>query len=250
MKKLLFAALLALSFSQCKKTTVTTETLPPLPGGNGENEKPVGASARGLLSADYPQLEIQISWMPGMQLQAQTITNLTNFLNTYINKPGGINIIQLPVHAAEKPVLNIDEVALYESHFRSSFTTNNKIAVHIMVTDTKYDNATVLGLAYRNTSIALMGKTIQENSGGLTQPSRVKLETTVLLHEFGHLFGLVDLGSAMQTVHKANGNHCNSNTCLMYYTAENTDILGVLLTGNIPSADANCIADMKANGGK
>lgn len=74
----------------------------------------------------------------------------------------------------------------------------------------------------------------------------------MLEHEVGHLLGLVDLGSPMQTNHKdvAHGNHCNNSGCLMYYTSETTDILGFLLTGAIPTLDANCIADLKANGGK
>jgi hypothetical protein len=36
----------------------------------------------------------------------------------------------------------------------------------------------------------------------------------------------------------------------MYYAAETTDILGFLVTGNIPAPDNNCLADLKANGGK
>jgi hypothetical protein len=54
----------------------------------------------------------------------------------------------------------------------------------------------------------------------------------------------------MVTNHKANGNHCSNQDCLMYYAAETTDILGFLVTGNIPTLDANCISDIKANGGK
>ena len=100
--------------------------------------------------------------------------------------------------------------------------------------------------------MVLFGKKIHDNSGGLGQASRTKLEATVLEHEFGHILGLVDIGTPMQTNHKdaAHGNHCNNTNCLMYYTSETTDILGFLITGNIPSFDANCIADMHANGGK
>jgi hypothetical protein len=253
MKKIFFAAMISLAVFACKKVTVTTVTLPDLSGGNGENEKPVGASARGLLTAiDYPQMDIQISYMPGMQLQAQSVNNLIAFLNTYLNKPGGITVTETAMHASGQSVMNVNDLGLHESHYRTAYTTNTKIAVHILVTDAAYENANVLGLAYRNTSIALMGKTIQQNSGGLTQPSRVKLETTVLLHEFAHLMGLVDLGSPMQNAHKdaAHGNHCSNANCLMHYSAESTDILGFLITGNIPSLDANCVADLKANGGK
>jgi hypothetical protein len=36
----------------------------------------------------------------------------------------------------------------------------------------------------------------------------------------------------------------------MYYATETTDVLGFLVTGNIPALDANCINDLKVNGGK
>jgi hypothetical protein len=36
----------------------------------------------------------------------------------------------------------------------------------------------------------------------------------------------------------------------MYYASETTDVLGVLLTGNVPSLDAACAVDLRANGGK
>ena len=121
-----------------------------------------------------------------------------------------------------------------------------------MYTDGNFSEGNVLGLAYRNTSMSLLGKTIHDNSGAVGQASRTKLESTVLNHEFGHILGLVDLGSAMQSNHKdgAHGNHCNNNNCLMYYASETTDILGILITGNIPPLDANCKADLTGNGGK
>jgi hypothetical protein len=64
--------------------------------------------------------------------------------------------------------------------------------------------------------------------------------------------GLVDLGSQMQVPHKdaTHGNHCNNSGCLMYYASETTDILGFLITGAIPAFDANCRADLHANGGQ
>ena len=100
--------------------------------------------------------------------------------------------------------------------------------------------------------MSLLGKTIHDNSGGIGQASRTKLESTVLEHEFAHILGLVDAGSNMQTIHKdgTHGSHCNNSDCLMYYTSETTDILGFLITGNIPVLDASCKADITANGGK
>jgi hypothetical protein len=61
--------------------------------------------------------------------------------------------------------------------------------------------------------------------------------------------GLVDQGSPMQNDHKdaGSGAHCINPTCLMYHAVETTGIDG---TGTVPELDAQCAADLKANGGK
>jgi hypothetical protein len=109
-----------------------------------------------------------------------------------------------------------------------------------------------LGVAWRNTSMAIFHKSIEDLSGGIGQPARSVLESTVMDHEIGHLLGLVNVGSDMQVDHQddPNGHHCDNSNCLMHYLAETGDIITTLLGGNIPQLDNNCIADLQANGGK
>ena len=212
-----------------------------------------GSSAKDILSAQtYAILKIDIKYMPGFALDAATINNVTAFLNTYVNKGGGIFITQQQIAASGKTSLTINEIIAIEKDTRTTITDVNQLAINVLITDGAYSTPNVLGIAYYNTSMCLFGKTINDNSGAVGQTSRVKLQTTVMEHELGHLMGLVDIGSPMQTPHKdaANGNHCNNTGCLMYYKSETTDILGFLITGAIPTFDANCMADLKANGGK
>ncbi|MEO6233008.1 MAG: hypothetical protein ABJB11_18520 [Ferruginibacter sp.] len=226
---------------------------PALAPINVENNKAVGASAGDLLSsAKYTSLKIEIQYMPGYAPDANAVNNLTTFINNTLNKPAGVTIVQSQVVTGGKLVLTLDDIAALEKRSRTVYTTGTQLGVYFLITDGRYTDANVLGLAFRNTSIAILGKTIHDNSGGIGQASRTKLETTVLEHELAHILGLVDIGSAMQTNHKdaAHGNHCNNSNCLMYYAAETTDITGFLLTGNIPVLDANCTADLHANGGK
>jgi hypothetical protein len=190
--------------------------------------------------------------MPGFQPDAAAVNNLTSLLATLINKPGGVTVVQTQIAASGKTVLSLNDIATIEKNNRTVYTSGSQLGVYFLYTDGNYSESNVLGLAFRNTSMSILGKTIHDNSGGIGQASRTKLETTVLEHEFGHILGLVDIGSAMQTNHKdpAHGNHCNNTSCLMYYASETTDILGILITGNIPALDANCKADLTANGGK
>jgi hypothetical protein len=100
--------------------------------------------------------------------------------------------------------------------------------------------------------MVIFEKTIREFSGGLGKPSATTLETTVSLHEFGHILGLTNNGTPMQSAHQdePNGKHCNNKDCLMYWAVENSNIISTLTGGNIPQLDAQCVADLKANGGR
>jgi hypothetical protein len=245
--KFLLSGLLALSFLSCNKAKDVIDALDP----NSLHNRSVGLSASELLSANkYKSLKVEVQFMTGFAPDAGALNHLQNFLSTYINKPDGISIVTKEIAANSNTTLSADDVHALEKANRTAFSTDNELAVYVLYTNGNYTDNKVLGIAYRNTSAAIFGKNVRDNSGGLGQASRTKLEATVLEHEIAHLLGLVDIGTPMQTAHKANGNHCNNQNCLMYYASETTDILGFLLTGNIPSLDAACVADLKANGGK
>ena len=246
--KLLVGCLLFLGIISCKKTNdVIDDGLDPISLHN----RAVGSSANELLSGTkFKSLKVELQYMAGFAPDAGAINHLQAFLAARLNKPDGINIVTKEIAANSKTTLTADEVHAIEKESRTSFSTENEIAVYVLYTNGVYSENNVLGIAYRNTSAAIFGKKIRDNSGSLGQVSRTKLEATVLEHEIGHLLGLVDIGSSMQVAHKANGNHCNNQNCLMYYASETTDVLGLLLTGNIPSLDNNCLNDLKANGGK
>jgi hypothetical protein len=251
MKAKILTTLLVISFFiSCKKETTSFSNNPD---ANYLHDRTVGASANELLSAaTYKSLKIEVQYMTGFAPDASALNQLQNVLNVYANKPSGITIVTKEISASSSTALSIDQVRTIEEQNRTVFTSGDQIGVYVLYTNGNFTDNNVLGAAYRNTSLVIFGKTIHDNSGAIGQASRTKLEGTVLDHEFGHILGLVDLGSAMQTNHKdaAHGNHCNNTNCLMYYAAETTDILGFLITGNIPSLDANCTADIHSNGGK
>ena len=250
MKTNILATILALFFFvACKKETTFSNN----PGADDLHNKAVGYTANQLLSSGtYKSLKIEVQYMTGYAPDASALNHLQNILNTYLNKPSGISIVTKEISPSSSATLSIDQVRTLEEQNRTVFTTGDQLGVYFLYTNGNFTDNKVLGAAFRNTSMVIFGKTIHDNSGALGQTSRTKLEGTVLDHEFGHILGLVDLGSTMQTNHKdaTHDSHCSNTNCLMYYASETTDILGFLLTGNIPPFDANCIADMHTNGGK
>jgi predicted Zn-dependent protease len=248
-KALLFTALFFISIISCRKdeefVNAGTVTYPVT--------KSPGYSAHDLLSSSLcNSMRVEIQYMKGFQPDAASIDNLTQFLKARLNKPNGIVMEMKEIPASGQGSYTAESIRNIERLHRSGLPNYNEMNIYVLFVDGQYSDPNVLGLAYYNTSICIMGKTIQDNSGGITQVNRTTLTSVVLEHEFGHLMGLVDIGSNMVTAHSDPNDraHCNNKNCLMYRSVETTDLLGFLLTGNVPELDANCLADLKANGGK
>lgn len=239
-KIFLFLSFISLTFYACKKNVILVG---------------LGSNAKDLLSSNkYNTLIIEVQYMPGFAPNATTLTNLQTFLNTIINKPNGIIITTTQINSIGNSSLSLSDAQTIEKNNRTITNNKDTIGVYALFTDGDYaqntGNGKVLGVAYSGTSIVMFGKSIADNSGRGGGPSRVQLESIVIEHEFGHLLGLVNIGTPMQTNHidAAHGNHCNVQNCLMYYEAENGFLGG--LGNNIPTLDAQCRADLHANGGK
>lgn len=247
MKQLLTVLYIGLLFFSCKKDGGNSSGFPPI---NSGNDKANGASATDFLKADnFKTLVIEIQYMPGMKLNDAAINNAVYFLKTYLNKPNGIKVYQKQIAASGKAKLSVDDAAAIEKANRNMFNNKDTLKTYILVLDADCSQTGVLGIAYRNTSLCIFEKTIRDNSGGIGQAGRVKVESGVLEHEFGHLLGLVNNGTSMVASHEANSKHCNNKNCLMYYEIETTGLIS-FLDNAVPQLDANCMNDLKNNGAK
>ncbi len=224
-----------------------------------------GAAAHDLLSADkYQNLIIEIQAMSGYEPTTQAQNALVAFVTARVNKPGGIMVVNDPsIPPQNKGSYSLDDIGQIEANNRVHFSTGTTMASYFLFVDGASSNdmpnsgSTILAYAYQNTSMGVFEKSIRDVSGSLPgQVSTATVESTVVEHEFGHILGLVNLnpGTPMQTPHQdtAHGNHCSVSNCLMYWSVNTSDVVSNLLTlgGTTPQLDAQCLADLKANGGK
>ena len=214
----------------------------------------VGDSAEDLLRQDnFNTLTIEVLYVSGFQPTDGTISNLSAFLGNRLNK-SSVNVTLNEISSPGLAPYSVNEIIDVEEEYRTAFNDNSELTVFAFFADGSFsDNNNVLGVAYRNTSVALFEQRIQELSGGVGQPSQTLLESTVLQHEFGHIMGLVNVGTPLQSNHQdeAHGKHCDVQDCLMYYTAETGDVVSNLIgLGSVPDLDSQCIADLQANGGR
>lgn len=230
-------------------------------GVNGNlisNKKATGSSSYDLLADDtFKSMVIEVVYVEGYEPSTTAINNLVSFLNERVNKSKGISVVKRAIASPGKATFTNQEIIAIEDANRTKYNTSDQIAVWAFFVDgesaTNTSSAKVLGTAYRNTSFVIYEKTIQGLSSSPLQPARSLLETTVITHEFGHILGLTNLGAKLQSNHEdtEHSKHCNVESCLMYWSAESeSGIANMISGGTAPKLDAQCLADLKANGGK
>ena len=252
-KTLVFTCM-TLCFYSCVETT--PENKVDLYSGVGAARWDVGKSANFLLSDElFTALELELVYMEGYKPTEKMVESMISFLGKYAFKPEGITVIEKEIPAMDKGEYTTEEIAKIEEDYRQHYNAGKTLSVFLLVVDgdfKKNDESTfTIGAAYRNTSIVLFGNRIEENSGGFIKPSKETLETTVALHELGHLMGLVNVGTDMVVPHEdqENENHCDNEDCLMYWAIETKSIFNYMRQ-TVPTLDDNCEMDLRGNGGR
>ncbi len=243
-----------LIFIGCSKDEVNDSTVID----KSANLKTLGSSGNDLVSDEkFTSLKIEIVYVTGFQPTQTTLNNLKIFLENRTFKPDGISITTRAVPSSNKAPFSINEIVQIEADERTAYNAGDEIAVFIYFADGSNENdtnsRTVLGTSFRNTSMVIYGQPIQILANHTNNLERSTVESTVLNHEFGHLFGLVNMGTPMQTNHEdgeSNG-HCSVTNCLMAASFRfGGSMMNAIDNNTIPVLDDLCVADLQAKGGR
>ncbi|MDT0676770.1 hypothetical protein [Autumnicola musiva] len=222
------------------------------------NLRGLGDSASELLSdEEFTSMNLEIVYVRGYAPDSDALEMFKNFLERRTFKPDGINISLRAVESSGEAPFEIEEIVEIEKQERTVYSAGDEIAVFIYYADgsneNDEDNKVILGSAFRNTSMVIYGKTIEDFVAKPGNPSRNTVEAAVLNHEFGHLLGLVDIGTEAQSDHadSENDGHCTTSGCLMRSSIEfGYGISNMLDENGVPMLDDLCIRDLQANGGR
>ena len=251
-KKLLYSLSFLVIVTSCTKEENDVESI-----DRTANLLATGKSASDLVSEDrFTSMNIEIVYVEGSRPQDRTINAFKDFLEARINKPDGINITVRSVPSSGNAPFEISEIAAIEKAERTAYNAGDEIAIYIYFADGSNEKDTpekfVLGSSFRNTSMVIYEKTIQAFANRPGAPPKHVIETATLNHEFGHLFGLVNLGTPMVQNHEdaENKGHCGTNDCLMRASLE----FGFNFLNDVgqvvPELKGKCIEDLQAIGGK
>lgn len=209
-----------------------------------------------LQSSPYDSLLIEVDWVTGYRPDDDALDGLVDVLELYLDKPGAIRwelSDELPSNG--EPEWTVAETEDFEVEHRDSYhdVDSGEAVISITYVDGTSDRdpdggGYVIAYAYHGSSIIMFGPRVEQAGGGLGLSASV--EETILIHEVGHLLGLVDNGIEMVTDHRDedNGAHDSNEDCIMYWAINSPNVTDSLL-GGMPGFDAACEADMEAAGG-
>jgi hypothetical protein len=219
-------------------------------------------------AAPYPSLVVEVDSVPGMEPDEQNETDLAAVLDSLVDKPSGIEVVQdgaLDSRGADH-AWTFDELMEMGSSTFDLPLADDAIAMHAMFIDghsaDDSDRGVILGLAWSHTHIAIFEQTIRDMCDASALPPLLAgrqcrgAELAIWSHESGHLLGLVDNGLPMVNDHRDpdpdHGAHDASDQCVMYWAYEGQalfDLIGAQLLGggdaDVPF-DQACLDDLAA----
>jgi hypothetical protein len=217
-----------------------------------------GDVAPDYISGDrYPSLLVEVDFIEGNEPSTEALGRMRSIFQQRIEKPLGIEYIvdsKIPI-TQSKTRYEVGDILALEHQYRRNHTDDaaNKAQAVIWIVylngDSEFDDGSsrALGISYDASSIAVFKENIERTSA---PEVRDVVEAIVLVHEGGHLFGLVNNGIPMANPHEdpAHPRHDASRDCVMYHRIETMDAAR-LLTEPPLDFDYACRVDMYAAGG-
>lgn len=271
--------------------TVTDDNTPTKPIDKSANLLGTGDSANDILSNEsFTSIKVEIAHVIGFKPSQEAIQDFVDYLTERTFKQT-IEVVYKELPSPNEENLTLDEIDELEQENRTLYNDGETLAIYIYFADApaedddEEEGLVTLGAVFRNTSMIIHEVTVRKLANLSGSISTADVEAATLNHEFGHLFGLVNLGTDQVNQHEDTEaeNHCNVEGCLMRAelqfggsgkstnlanknTLENGLKSACSLKGNsvikmlkhqvakglanTPGLDPECILDLQANGGR
>jgi hypothetical protein len=237
---MLMAVMLSSGLAGC----LGDEALELLPEKKGV---PGGLTLACLRSSMYTSMVIEIDHEPGYRPYSSSADMLVERLESVCDKPSGITVKFSEVNFNHEGTWSAQDVrdkgwAEKDQSPREGTT----LRWQIIFPAGTYETDTVLGVAVDASTVALFSDSIDEADGPFGRPSVEDVENSVLVHEVGHLLGLVNLVYKSPVDHEDpdHPGHSNNDESVMYWAVESSDISNFIF-GDLPNEfDADDLADL------
>ena len=175
----------------------------------------------------YSKLHIEINYVSGYEPSSDALDLLRQRINEVTDKKS-VTISQDSFGSTDTSY-SLEEILDIEESQRKKFKDGDEFVIHILYLNGEFeDNENTLGLAYKGSSFAIFQEKIED--AAFLFISSEDIEKSVLVHEYGHLLGLVNMGYTSPHDHedKDHPHHSNNEESVMYWAVESQDFYNQL----------------------
>lgn len=218
-----------------------------------------GAWAAEFLSDEtYTELIVEVDWVQGQRPSDSAIALLKQRAEERLSKPGGVTVIMDGSFPSQDDRYSTEELFAIEQDHRSRHKEGQTAVLYALFVDGRSErdegDRRVLGVAYTASSFAIYRESIEAVAGNILATSASEIERAVVVHELGHVLGLVNIGLPMCQDHEdpEHKGHSTNSDSVMYWAVESSAIGNLLQGRSSPPTqfDADDRCDMRQAGGK
>lgn len=189
-----------------------------------------------LRASPTTSLVVEVDWMSGRKPSTGALDHLEQILRRELDKPDGIEVRFGAEMQTSVTSWTGSELVEAERAFRAERSRGSRAAIWIAYVGGSYaEGPSALGVAFAASAAAVFRDRVDDATTALILASEI--ERSVLVHEAGHLLGLVNIGYRSRFDHEDadHPRHSNNTRSVMYWAVEDISIRNIL--GGGPPAD-------------
>ncbi|MFT5224159.1 MAG: hypothetical protein ACI867_002491 [Glaciecola sp.] len=215
----------------------------PLDDFNG-----VGFQGPAMLRGSISRLIVEVDVQQGLTVTQSAVDHLIATMRQLADKPGGVQLAGGNTFASDRTEWTSAQLREAAKANRSNFSGGDTVVVYVLYTRGGFfadgEQTSAIGVAYNSSEFAVF----PERWSGLSLlGSDAAIERAVLVHEWGHLLSLVNIGYTSEIDHEdaEHRGHSRNKSSVMYFAIEST-LIGQVFSGAPPdSFDDADLADIE-----